>query len=118
MKELKGLKATREDLGYSRKFIIKNVGITLANLSLIESGKSVPTKETRKKIITVLETKVNWLDTEVLKNGMSIKSNWYSTEKTFRFLIKKITGLTPDEKKAFIESAIRHLNNILTKEEE
>ena len=35
---MKGLKATRKDLGYSRAFILTNVGLAMSSLSEIENG--------------------------------------------------------------------------------
>ena len=51
---MRGIKETRKNLGYSRKFIIDNLGITLAKLSLIENGKSVPMSDTKRKIESVI----------------------------------------------------------------
>jgi transcriptional regulator with XRE-family HTH domain len=109
---MKGLRATRKDLGYSRAFILANVGLAMSSLSKIESGKNVPTSETRKKIESVLCEKINWLDTPCLKRGVRIKTKWNVVEKHFRTLVREIRGLPSDERKTFTESAIKHLNNI------
>jgi transcriptional regulator with XRE-family HTH domain len=112
---MKGLKATRKELGYSRAFILANIGLAMSSISEIENGKNVPTYETRKKIESVLNKKINWLDVPYLKISPVVPMEWNFLERDYRSLVRGIKGLPIDERKPFIESAIRHLNDILTK---
>ena len=110
---MQGLKLTRTDKGLSRKQVSDITGITIANLSLIERGLSIPDLSTRAKLEAFFSTPINWLDTEHINSEpREYLNDWNGAEREFRYFIHMVATLPMDERKAFIISIVKHLRKL------
>jgi len=114
---MKSLRQTRIDKGISRKDIALSLGINLSNLSPLESGKQCPSVLTRKRLELFFGSKINWLDTPTINTTPLYPTDWNSVERDFRSLIRSISGLRPEERNVFTNTAVKHLKKLKIKAE-
>jgi transcriptional regulator with XRE-family HTH domain len=106
------LKNLRLQAGLSQKQVSDLLGITVANISMVERGLSSPDPLTRKRLELFFNTKINFLDIPSIKTIPLSTANWDQAERDFRHLLRSIAGLPENEKNEFIKSATKHLRNL------
>lgn len=112
MCQMKSLHKTRIEKGISRKDIAESLGISIANLSQLESGKQCPSILTRRRLELYFGERINFLDVPNLKTSPHYETDFDSCEREFRGIVRMIKGLPQQDIEIFLNSAIKHLRKM------
>jgi len=108
---MKKLRDLRKESALTLEQVLQLADISSPTLSHIERGVTIPNTHTRRKLEDIFGVKINWLD--VALNTDPIPSSRYQVEKQFRDLIRMINSLRNDDKRTYIKTCIKHLENLL-----
>lgn len=111
------LRQIRKNAGLSLDDLSEMTGIIKATLSMVERGINVPNMDTRDRIQAALGTKeINWLDTPMIDISpySNVSPDWDQCERDFRRLLHRLATLPLEQRKSFVDSAIKHLKKLRT----
>ena len=111
--KMKSLKTLRCDSGMDQRLLAERSEITLLTIQNIESGRTVPHPDCRKRLEICLGSRINWLKTTGIKPCKE-KKTWEEVESALRVVLQLVTALPESEFAAFFTMSKEY---ILTLEE-
>jgi transcriptional regulator with XRE-family HTH domain len=102
---MKTLREARKEQNLTLAQLAALVGSNKPHMSLIERGKVLPSEATRRRLEINLGVKINWLAPPIAVTAVSPPATWNACEREFRYLIKMIASLPPDERYTFCTTA-------------
>ena len=107
MKSLKQIRKKKKDSLLMDVEIASN--INNVQLNDFEIGRHIPGVTNRLMLEQFYGEKINFLDVPIKVIPREPPANWDDTEREFRYLLKMVASLPPDEMEAFCETAAYHL---------
>jgi transcriptional regulator with XRE-family HTH domain len=110
MLSMRTLREIRQEKKLTLEEISGLTGLTVPHLSWIETGKMIPKISTKIRLKRIFGGEI---DFEVLDNSSNtIPSDYEQCQYEFRYLIKMIKSLTPEEQVKFCSSVVKHFVSI------
>lgn len=109
---MKSLKTLRKERGLTLMDVENQSGINNVQLNDFELGKHSPGVTIRKMLEKFYGIKINFLDTPFKVIPRDPPADWNDTEREFRYLLKMVASLPPDELEVFCKTSAYHLNQI------
>jgi len=106
---------TRKKKFISQSELAEAAEVSVMTLSFIETGKTTPNNETRRKIELCLGCRVDWLATIGFRQSQGEGEAWEQVEQDYRKSLQNIFSLPKQEQAEFIQVAIKYLTNIRLK---
>ena len=111
---MKSLRETRQNKNLSLIDLNQLTNTAPITLSLMERGVHTPKPIMRKRIGRILGFNINYLDVPTIKiDPIQPPADWMKCERKFRYLIRCIASLPEDERKAFVQTAGKHLQALI-----
>lgn len=102
------IKKARKAKKLSQAKLAEIAGLSQVAISLIETGKTVPNAETRRRLEQALDCRINWLAAKGSRNFRKI-TLWESVEANFRKVIFDLNVLPRDQQTEFLNMARQYL---------
>ena len=99
---MRDLKTIRTNAGMTQLELAARSGITNVTLCNIETGNTIPQKQMRKTLESILCQKINWIATSGIPSDPE-PVEWEDAELKLRSTIYEACGLSSDELKTFIQ---------------
>lgn len=109
---MKSLRELRKLNGFTLAMLRIKTNVTIAQLSRMENGLSVPSRATRKTLEKFFGEQINWLNTEYIYILPHKPTQWLDVEIEFRRFCRLLTGLSENNKKKFIPIACKYLKKL------
>jgi len=109
MKDLKTLRLTR---GITQKQLASKTELTETTINNIETHKTIPQSDVRKRIEIVFAEKIDWLSTCGLKPVR--EKSWESAEQELRKALLNVSGLEAEQQKSFLLMVNEYLKTLVS----